>query len=636
MVEDLGALNAWVSLNFPSLEVKERRDGCGGAFLSVTSRSCHPVLMTLPSVQLNIFVQENLLVSKLVAFNLLPLREVSSTIEEEMNGEGKMKEILRLLSGQQTSVCVGIPEENVKARGLVEFLGLVMIERFLNCVVVRSRGCSRVMLEQEGMFLCHSCLELKQKLDNVTGNGELELSKIEDKFEKNEEFHVDVKMEPEVQVNDGSLDDDYVPSFFKSEPMKHVSKQLKTKLKCPDDNCKRKFGKYKALVKHCQEAHQYFDENLAAKLSQVKIELEAKPRKFRSDNDASAPNQCPECERCYWSHKSLVKHCNEHHNMPRDQIPKAKKSQSNSDAHIPERFSCDFCPKMFKFQSSVINHTKRYHTETKMIPCEHCGKEVKQSNMDMHFKNNHATPRFTCNQCGKAFYFKALMVNHIAVMHEGQKNHICDLCGAKFGIKKSLERHVRCQHEDYRPHVCEYCQKAFHTLQKLQKHISGHIKDKLYVCPVCDAKFYYQDNVKMHIKKSHPDQDAKMKCRIIDNPDYVPGQEVYAMDSGRRMRVNNSKLSSGCRTDYRSASGSSLYDNNYNIQPGSSSQSPSGSGYGSQLFQDATPRDEEQDGETSQNEIHENHQQFLDQPRHDLSNYLLNLRYANYANHYNQ
>ena len=41
---------------------------------------------------------------------------MSSTIEEEMNGEGKMKEILRLLSGQQTSVCVGIPEESVKVR----------------------------------------------------------------------------------------------------------------------------------------------------------------------------------------------------------------------------------------------------------------------------------------------------------------------------------------------------------------------------------------------------------------------------------------------------------------------------------------------------------------------------------------
>jgi len=640
MVEDLGALNAWISLNFPSLEVKERRDGCGSSFLSVTSRSCHPVLMTLPSVQLNIFVQENLLISKLDAFNLLPLREVSSTIEEEMNGEGKMKEILRLLSGQQTSVCVGIPEESVKARGLIEFLGIIMIERFLNCVVVRSRGCSRVMLEQEGMFLCQSCLELKQKLENVTNNGEVEVNKIEDKFENDEDCHVDVKMEPEVQVNDGGAsgdEEEFVSSFLKSEPMTHVSKQLKTKLKCPDETCKRKFGKYKALVKHCQESHHYFDEELAAKLSQVKIELEAKqkPKKLKSDSDASAPNKCPECEKCYWSHKSLIKHCVDIHNMPRDKIPKPNKRQSNSDAHIPERFSCDFCPKMFKFQSSVINHTKRYHTETKMIPCEHCGKEVKQSNMDMHFKNNHATPRFTCNQCGKAFYFKALMVNHIAVMHEGQKNHICDLCGAKFGIKKSLERHVRCQHEDYRPHVCEYCQKAFHTLQKLQKHVSGHIKDKLYVCPVCDAKFYYQDNVKMHIKKSHPDQDAKMKCQIIDNPDYVPGQEVFAMDSGRRMRVNNSKLSSGFRTESRVALGSSPYHNSDNFQQASSSHSPLGSGYNSQLYQDANLRDEEQDGETT-GTGDQSHQQLNDQPRHDLSNYLLNLRYANYANQYNQ
>ena len=95
--------------------------------------------------------QEQLLISKLVAFNLITLREVSSSIEEEMNGEGKMKEILRLISGQQTSVCVGIPEESVKARSLMSYLGLVMIERFLTCVVVRSRSCDRVMMDQEGV-----------------------------------------------------------------------------------------------------------------------------------------------------------------------------------------------------------------------------------------------------------------------------------------------------------------------------------------------------------------------------------------------------------------------------------------------------------------------------------------------------
>ena len=63
MSEDLGALNAWVSLNFPNLEVRERRDASSGAFLSVTARACHPVLVTLPSVQLNIFVQVSILFS---------------------------------------------------------------------------------------------------------------------------------------------------------------------------------------------------------------------------------------------------------------------------------------------------------------------------------------------------------------------------------------------------------------------------------------------------------------------------------------------------------------------------------------------------------------------------------------------
>lgn len=273
---------------------------------------------------------------------------------------------------------------------------------------------------------------------------------------------------------------------------------------------------------------------------------------------------------------------------------------------------------MFKFSSSVIAHTKRYHTETEMVPCEHCGKEVKQSNMDMHFKNNHATPRFTCNQCGKAFYFKALMVSHINVMHEGLKNHVCDLCGAKFGIRKSLERHVRCQHEDHRPFVCEYCQKAFHTAQKLKKHISGHIKDKIYVCPVCDAKFYYKDNVRMHIRKS-----------------------------GRRMRLSSNKANSNFKIPdtspqfgQTSAFPEPVQKSYYN-QSQSEQQSPNTREYTENVYE--THRDMVKSTDDSGRSIIPNpglqgveqrHPHYLDHGRQDLSSYLLGLRY-NYS-HYHQ
>ena len=129
--------------------------------------------------------------------------------------------------------------------------------------------------------------------------------------------------------------------------MKRVAKFLKTKLKCPDEDCRRKFGKYKALVRHCREIHGYEDEDLKAKLGNVKIELEAKTKVKRTGSDPAAPNKCPDCELCYWLHKSLVKHCVEVHNS----------NSSQKFNHIPQRYSCNFCPEMFKFHSSVINHT---------------------------------------------------------------------------------------------------------------------------------------------------------------------------------------------------------------------------------------------------------------------------------------
>ena len=91
-----------------------------------------------------------------MAFNLIALREVSSTTEEEMDGEGKMKEILRVIASQQTSVCVGIPEEGVKAQAMAALLDVVVVEKFLSCVVVRSRSCDRIILEQDGLYICPS------------------------------------------------------------------------------------------------------------------------------------------------------------------------------------------------------------------------------------------------------------------------------------------------------------------------------------------------------------------------------------------------------------------------------------------------------------------------------------------------
>ena len=57
MTEELQSLHSWLRLNFPSLEVVEKQDAGSSHYLSVSSSSSHPVLLTTPSVHLNIFVK---------------------------------------------------------------------------------------------------------------------------------------------------------------------------------------------------------------------------------------------------------------------------------------------------------------------------------------------------------------------------------------------------------------------------------------------------------------------------------------------------------------------------------------------------------------------------------------------------
>lgn len=576
-----------------------------------------------------------------------------------MDGKGKVKELLGLISSHQTSVCVGIAEEIVSAKAVADYLGIILVEKFLSHVVVRARDCQTVILEEDGVMTCSNCQELKEKLFQKN----IDIGDDEDTkpcSQKMEEEVVDVKLEPEVQVKSNEDVDESEFGYARSKHSifdgdevqtkndNHLKLKIKvgktSKINCPEFGCRRMFCKYKTLVKHCKVKHLYDEAELPVKLENVKAEFESKKKSSsRMVNDPSAPNKCPDCEKCFWTHKSLVKHCVKVHKKTKEECPKPNYEQylekKKAVSNLPDKYGCQYCPKMFKFSSSVIAHTKRYHTETKMVPCEHCGKEVKQSNMEMHFKNNHATPRFTCNQCGKSFYFKALMVSHINVMHEGLKNHICDLCGAKFGIRKSLERHVRCQHEDHRPYICEYCQKAFHTSQKLQKHISGHLKDKIYVCTVCDARFYYKDNVRMHMKKSHPELDPKTECRVIDNPESGSGQMIHSMETGRRMRLsNNSKGSSGFREPDPAAAAypGTEHKPYYSPSPATSEQSFSNTreysdnSYDNNIEMVKSPADDRnivpdhlglQGGEQPA-------QQYLHQPRPDLSNYLLGLRYG--------
>jgi len=160
------------------------------------------------------------------------------------------------------------------------------------------------------------------------------------------------------------------------------------------------------------------------------------------------------------------------------------------------------------------------HGDVEKKQCPHCTKEIKSCTLEQHIREEHGTPRFACQFCGKGFYYKSFMLNHQRLHTGDYKECICDLCGAVYKSVQVLNRHVRNAHQDLRNHKCLHCDKAFHNKQRLERHInSQHTKAKIWPCPVCHSRYDRKDNLRTHIRKNHSN---------VVNPDTV---ELHSIDN---------------------------------------------------------------------------------------------------------
>jgi KRAB domain-containing zinc finger protein len=110
-----------------------------------------------------------------------------------------------------------------------------------------------------------------------------------------------------------------------------------------------------------------------------------------------------------------------------------------------------------------------------------------------HCREEHGTPRFACQFCGKGFYYRSFMLNHQRLHTGDYKECICDLCGAVYKSVQVLNRHVRNAHQDLRNHKCPHCEKAGLAIKMTQtkkNHPKTHLKNPLKWI-FLDFKFFY-------------------------------------------------------------------------------------------------------------------------------------------------
>ena len=205
---------------------------------------------------------------------------------------------------------------------------------------------------------------------------------------------------------------------------------------------------------------------------------------------------CPVCMDIFSDKKAL-----ETHDCPGAEIknreivchlhptPERFTSRVELDNHMKEKhgtqegsfnISCCICQKKFLLKNNLLKHLRNVH---------------KQGESNKHF----------CPTCGKQFYYKDDLRNHIPV-HNGEMSFKCPIesCDKAYSTLKALKKHKKLSHEvDVSSVTCNICQKKLSTKFKLKAHMLVHTSAKPFSCVHCNETFKEKRNVIKHIKLKH-------------------------------------------------------------------------------------------------------------------------------------
>ncbi|CAL9691022.1 unnamed protein product [Knipowitschia caucasica] len=235
------------------------------------------------------------------------------------------------------------------------------------------------------------------------------------------------------------------------------------------------------------------------------------------------PHECPDCHKRFRTRPKMLEHRKLHsrtRNHPCGFCDKSFYSNSQklvheASAHTGKTVECPECGKLFATKSKLNFHSRR-HARDKPYRCSVCQQlfescELAHAHLQSHKQEREASgegadgsmsvqylgPQFLCTECGKSFYQKINLSNHM-LMHSDERPFACSLCTLKFKTKATLSIHTML-HTNERPHGCTLCPKRFRTKGTLVKHEKFHSGEKPFSCGMCSARFRTSTSLNKHV-----------------------------------------------------------------------------------------------------------------------------------------
>ena len=179
---------------------------------------------------------------------------------------------------------------------------------------------------------------------------------------------------------------------------------------------------------------------------------------------------------------------NEQRNKDLDKVRKDETSEGGDDIEI-------------QLKSGTVDELQSLFLKREILKVATSVCTKKELETDLPRNTSDILHRFSCDLCGKGFYYIYQLNEHKEIKHEG-KRYNCDLCDKSWSKEKQLVAHKQIKHEGIR-YDCDDC--AFKSVSR--KNLKSH-RDFIHAgigvdCDICENKYSTTWAVTSHKFKVH-------------------------------------------------------------------------------------------------------------------------------------